>query len=767
MSVTKGSMGPTRDIVSGHSEVLDAAFVVVLGAIGILGFSTTYGGDAYLIIGAVGLIFGVAISEATSRLRLPYVADIVITLFAFFLLGGAVALHVGNTASPIPTPGTLFTLADVGIRGWKELLTIRPPIGDTAGLLVIPYLIGLFGGMSGYSLARRTKLIALPVLAPLVILVISILFGTNQPAQLFVQGSVFGALVVLWWAVRSARKQGSGAGAKPWVRIGSVLAIVGAAAAAAPIVGPKLPFAGTHQRVVLSRFVIPPLSASDLSSPLGSFRNFTAGAPISLSHVVLFTVHGVNPGSLMRIATMDSYNGLVWGFGTPSAVGGVPGAGSQFFRYGSTIPPTVTGRQGTITVHVEHPIQAWLPDIGQATSVSFQGSSATQLAGSFFYNPLTGTAIDTSLGTSDITYRMQVIVPNTPSKSSLTSAAAGTDQLAVSVPTPLQTQAVQWVGNSTGAWDKVLRLASQLKTQGRFSNGTENPPLANPGHSAGRLEQFIAGGPLVGKQIVGDDEQFAATLALMSNAIGVPARVVFGAQVPPDGIVRGSDVHAWVEVSLAGLGWVQVDPSLFLPTLLPTPAKKQNQPVQAAQTPVAPPLSSILRPPPNALPPSQGLAQFASNPNKHSGFQIPGFVLVAAKFVGVPALMVAFVVGTIGGLKSRRRKLRRKVGSPALRVTAGWRELIDMARDLRFGVAANLTRREQATGLPIADAVGLAGKTDALVFGPRQPTSEEVEQYWLEVDASLRHMSTGVGRWRRIWGLVNISSLLGRGKAFP
>jgi len=60
---------------------------------------------------------------------------------------------------------------------------------------------------------------------------------------------------------------------------------------------------------------------------------------------------------------------------------------------------------------------------------------------------------------------------------------------------------------------------------------------------------------------------YAGAFAFLMRAAGVPARVVtgyLGAEPHPDSdyfIVRQSDAHAWVEVWLAGQGWVRVDPT--------------------------------------------------------------------------------------------------------------------------------------------------------------------------------------------------------------
>lgn len=62
-------------------------------------------------------------------------------------------------------------------------------------------------------------------------------------------------------------------------------------------------------------------------------------------------------------------------------------------------------------------------------------------------------------------------------------------------------------------------------------------------------------------------EHYASSFAVLMRAAGIPARVVtgyLGGELNPLGrymVVRQADAHAWVEIWLAGRGWVRVDPT--------------------------------------------------------------------------------------------------------------------------------------------------------------------------------------------------------------
>ncbi|MGD0833287.1 MAG: transglutaminase-like domain-containing protein [Candidatus Dormibacteria bacterium] len=740
-------------------RLIDAAFVLVLSVLGLVGFQNTFGGETYLIVGGVAVALGIVIAELSQRLRQPVLVDALLTVAVFLLLGGVVAAPASAVWGVVPTPNTVTLLVGAAVQGWKELLTTAPPVGNVGNLLAIPYLTGLVAGVAGYGLARRTRTIAVPAIAPALVLALGILFGAEVPVALLLQGALFAALLLAWLTLRYRRTHPAYlAGTSRRRRIVAAVGIVAVAAALAPVVGPNLPLSG-NQRVVLSRYVAPPFDASNQPSPLGTFRTYTAGSPHSLSSTTLFTVSGLQPGSLMTIATMDSYDGLAWGFGGEGASTTGPTSGDVFRRYGSAIPAAYSGVSETVTVRVDGLQGTWIPVAGEVTGIQFSGPGAAGLTADFRYDATTATGADTAPLSSGDSYTLDVIAPRAPTAAQLAAAAAGTDQLAVSVPTAVQTTAEQWAGGTAGAWNRVIALAEKLKDDGRFSNGTENPPLSTAGHSAGRLTAFVDGDPSTGTQLVGDDEQFAATLALMADAVGVPARVVLGAQVGAGGTVTGSDVHAWVQVSLAGLGWVTVAPSLFLPTRAAAQPLPQAEPTQLPQAVVAPPTVTELRPPP--APPLRSTAQtrppVRSHPASHAG--ISAVLVDVLIFAGAPVLLLLLACAVILGLKAQRRRRRRVGGSTSLRFAGAWSDLLDHARDLGHVLPRGQTRREQARLIPAPHVDTLARTADAAVFGPGDPLPEHAAWYWKATGEARHALTAQSGPWRRLRAALSLTSL--------
>lgn len=115
--------------------------------------------------------------------------------------------------------------------------------------------------------------------------------------------------------------------------------------------------------------------------------------------------------------------------------------------------------------------------------------------------------------------------------------------------------AAEWRARASGD-AQVLQQAIAFLIAGGYAYTLEPPLLgANP------VDEFLF------ESKAGFCEHYAGAFAFLMRAAGVPARVVTGYQggelnsVDSIITVRQSDAHAWVEVFLAGRGWVRVDPT--------------------------------------------------------------------------------------------------------------------------------------------------------------------------------------------------------------
>ena len=194
--------GRVRPVSPGRDEVVDAVALIALTMIGIAGFRPAYGGHGYLAAGAAGVVLGLLLSHVGERARLPLVAVLAVSVLAFLLFGGVIS-QTGTVSLPAAR-----TVANVAVSGWTQLLTTARPVGRTAGLLVLPYLLGLFSGVAGHALARRTRLAVAPAAPPAAVVALSILFGAAQPAAAVLQGAGFAAGVLAWAAARQQRGAG-------------------------------------------------------------------------------------------------------------------------------------------------------------------------------------------------------------------------------------------------------------------------------------------------------------------------------------------------------------------------------------------------------------------------------------------------------------------------------------------------------------------------------------------------------------------------------
>jgi hypothetical protein len=756
--------GPAPALAS--RDGVDALFVVVLTAVALFGFRTTYSGPAYLLTGVVAAVIGVGLVLLVAALRQSVVLTAVLVVVAFYLFGGLLVLPGEAVGGVLPNWDVARHLTAVATDGWKRLLTTLPPVASDGRLLAMPYLLGLLSGSIGATTALRTRARFLPAVAPALTLAAVILLGTARASADLLQGITFGCVVVAWAAIRRTGNRRLSVRSVPGggtrLLVGTaVLAVAGAGAA---LIGPHLIGHDTH-RVVLRTYVKPPFDLADYPSPLVGFRKYTKSANL-LYDQTLFTVQGLAGENTVRLATLDAYDGAVWG-ATNATVPSGPGEPLDAFqRVGSRITSDATGRSQQVTVTIRagyaaaRDINPWVPTAGTLRSIGFEGKAASGHEESFRYNLATGTGVVADRLAAGDRYRVQAV----SSESTLPTDAApdGTPSVDPAVDSFVASRANQWSAQANGTMAQVEAVAKYLHDNGAYSDGGPGEGEYLPGHSVNRLTTFLNA-----PQLVGDDEQYAAAYALICNYLGLPARVVLLAEPQSDGVVQGKNVHTAVEVHIrtgSTTKWVTLPRSEFMPDQSKKPNKRPPQTIQNADAAVVPPPNPAR--PPSTLEepdrPDQNTQHLAKEkPKPHSG--LAGFSLVLVMYVGLPVLAIALGCALIVGAKWRRRVLRRTRGSTPNRFDAGWRELVDWARDLGAVVPGGRTRYEQAVSLterPAGEyATPLAAAADAGIFGRGTPPDAAVEAYWRDVDKARQAMAHSAGRFGRLRAALNLRSL--------
>ncbi|HYP73266.1 MAG TPA: transglutaminase domain-containing protein, partial [Microbacterium sp.] len=175
----------------------------------------------------------------------------------------------------------------------------------------------------------------------------------------------------------------------------------------------------------------------------------------------------------------------------------------------------------------------------------------------------------------------------------------------------------------------------------------------------------------------------------------------------------------------------------------------------------------VLQPPPPAQEPADLPPVIANDreqeDEKESGIDWLGPVLLYGGLgLGVIALILApFIV--MGLIKGVRRARRRSAERTADRISGGWDELVDSAVDFRAPVVPGATRAESAAvvGATFAQprVQTLAVHADAEVYGPGEPSPEDVESFWREVDDIVGEMKGSTTVWQRLRARLSLRSL--------
>ncbi len=745
-------------------NIVDVVVHTALALIGIVGLATSFHDLGWLLAGVGGLLVGTGAALAARALRLGALLTVGLALVAYLVFGSALAVPGQATAHLIPTLTSVASLGVGAVWGWADLLTLRAPVELPDYVTVVPYLSAWLVGLVGATLAtrwlprRRTPArAALLLIGPGLLYLASILLGTEDPYYPGIRGVGFAALALVWlgWrhstveSVKIERSQGM-----LRRRLTGTAVVVLAAVAVGTLTGAALAPA-EQSRFVLRDQIVPPFQPLEFASPLAGFRQYSK---LEVDKT-LFTVTGLKPDELLRLSTMDSYDGHLWTVAGSKIA--ADGSGSFALLGGSFPRPPLLTADGdqTISLTIGAYADVWIPTVGYPRSLTLAKQTRDQLAG-LRYNATTGSAVLLSgLQKGDTVVESGVLQKTDYDDATLRDVPTARLQLgpADDIPDIVAAKATEFAGSTTSPIEQLRNIEQTLHTQGFLSHGTASDSVASlAGHGADRMEALFSGSVMVG-----DAEQYASAMALMARSLGYPARVVMGfaptvtaaesaAGTPVK--VTGHDVTAWVEVPFQGIGWIP-----FLPT--PTQTDVPQDQVPKPQTQPQP----QVRQPPRSQNNENDLVTNVQidNTNKKTkdAFVLPGWVLGIGLGAGIPALLILVPLLVVSGLRRRRAARRRSARRKRDAVAGAWDELLDRVGELGIATPAlSTTRRRTAESVepslpPRSDGSSiaiLARRTDDAVFSGRELDDAEVDAVWAEVLATVDATRASLPGWRRV-----------------
>ena len=733
---------------------IDITVVLVLSVFGVVGFEPPFGGYGFLLAGLGGLALGAAVGILASMYRLNAIATTLSAVLIYFLLGSAIAVPGQAIGFVLPSLASLGSLAIGAVYGWADIVTLQTPIGAPQYIQVVPYVATFVVALVATTLSTRW----LPgrprvawrhgvmLIGPGLLYLAGILTGTDSPYQAGIRGVSFAVVSLVWVAWRRPTADAASAASALRVRnrkiTGTAILVIGAVligGGAAFVLAPS-----KDERFVLREEIDPPFDPLQFASPLSGFREYSK----LRRDDVLFSVGGLEPGDVVRLATMDSFNGKLWNVTGPETETDGSGSfalvGRELARQDFITPAP----RYDVTVTIVGYDDVWVPSLGYPTELDFTGGPATEQTDSLRYNASTGTAVLTTGLVEGDSYQLDTQVQRVLPADTLDpiSVAAITQPPIVDNPDVTTSKAQEYAGGAVTPAAQLEAIRVNLAEQGFLSHGLASDTApSRAGHGADRINDLLSG-----NQMIGDEEQYASAFALMATTYGYPARVVMG--FAPDIIageqteVLGSDVTAWVEVAFAGVGWVAYNA---------TPDETDIPQDQTPQ-PQIDPQPQVRQPPRAESEPEDLLTPVELETDDEDGdlpFALPAWVMVLALSLLVPLAIVFLPILVVATVKSRRFRRRRGAATRDRQVAGAWEELTDRFSELGFGVPPRSTRLMVAAALEKQSPAQLrefAAQTDAAVFSGADVDVARSDQAWTEALAATAVARAAATRWHRI-----------------
>jgi DNA-binding transcriptional regulator YdaS (Cro superfamily) len=705
------------------------------------------------------------------------------------------------------------------VLSWKQLVTIDLPVGTYHALLVPAFVTFYIATLLAVSILWKSNKQSALALFPLIgVSIFGLAFGgstvaaamsvagTTVPISAGVAAGV--ALLVLSisflsWSTSNVRRAGmlvvssttarrATARSRILRRSFGALGVVLVAAVIGSLLLNAVGIASTRQ--VLRSAVDPMQLIRSQLSPLSSYRGYFEDPTLLTKQLLTFTSDSKTPANI-RLAVMPYFNGQVYSITPPE---GTTDDASMYSRVPTDLDST-TGSNVTSTtkIAVTGLTGIWAPVPSNMKSIEFTGAQSGTFTDSFFFNRSSGAGVLIPGPSTGATYSVTAYDANdVEAIKELSSGGAAPKVAKELVPDSMITWIEkQKVDGTSGAGFK--ELVDRLRARGYLSHSLQSPvaPAGEQtwksllagysafepslaGHSVGRLAKMFDAlnqrqtntGSTDNADLVaavGDDEQFAAAVALMASDLGYLSRVVVGfrASAPADnayaiescakGVCTGANLTAWVEVAGTNGKWVTFDVTpQFKNKISP---KSQNRQDPKNETAVTEDAATVL--PPAKANPANGATKA-----KDQGFVLDLTWLVEVlKIVGTFALIAGILASPfvlVIGAKVRRRRERREALDPSVSILGAWEEFVDTSVDAGSPLPKRQTRSELANLFARSEGSVLAVYADEAAFAPYEPDAETVQKSWELVDEQRRELRESNSRWKNLVHLMSLRSFV-------
>jgi UPF0716 family protein affecting phage T7 exclusion len=590
--------------------------------------------------------------------------------------------------------------------------------------------------------------------------------------------------------------------------VGTVRRTAGAVAVALVGLAVAVPLSSTalqpSARHVLRSAVDPTAQLSQYTSPLTTYRAAFAAEPVDVYNAPVLSYSGdAQQLGRLRVATMSYYNGQQY-----TVLPNDSDRSSAFSHMPQLTSSTPAGGLAKLDVTIQSGFEnalgadVWLPTVEGLKAIGFGGADVNALTDGFYYN----TELQAGAELHPLDAGDSYTLLAKPQSAAANVNALTPPQGAVPETADIPDSLTQWVQTQgLGSDGQALSaLIGRLRARGFLSHALVDPgkgTAAAPtwlAATGGKFQQSLAGESMdrigdlftellrqqqeVGADApaaslvagVGDDEQFAVASALIAESLGFPARVVLGFTLPggqadadaipacQGGVCRGQNLTAWVEVQGADTKWVAFDTTPQ--HKLPLAEHPITTSVPKLPTQVQPHVATV-QPPPEANPTGGNRQNNDRTPRSQAGpavwlpvLRIGGTVVLVLLILAAPLISLVVV-------KAARRRDRRRAENSAGRIAAGWDELVDTAVDLGLPPPGVRTRAEAAALYAAASRAAdsgtlrtLAHGADEAVFGAFDPTPDEAERFWAELDEQRGRLAEGFPRWKRLLALISLRS---------